>query len=54
MANELDDLDFVIIQCVECGVFDEAWEPDDAYVCPHCREWKDEKSETSEPKAHLQ
>ena len=44
MANELDSLDYVVIQCVECGVFDEAWEPHDNYVCPHCTKWKDEKT----------
>jgi len=38
MANELDQFDFHVVTCMQCGSLDEAWEPDDAHLCADCED----------------
>lgn len=38
MANELDSLDFHVVQCMECGSFDEVFNPDDPHICADCED----------------
>lgn len=39
MANELDQFDFHVVTCRQCGSLDEVWEkPDDPHICADCED----------------